>query len=458
MESFDSSPALRPIYSTSEPNEPIQLYQGSLEITQKETVIKGNGTLCIRWLPSPNVRFEFLSHDDLFDKISADKASLKLLDFTIPVSVEVYILSVPLLRLSSENSILGCLRKEAVILQSGQELSYILFHLVNFNDFIGTWISTISTAKRAWRGRVVLEAEGWLITIDTLENCRDIIKSLKSQGGYAITHVGKLERSNKQAFTVEKADELLKSLYWFLLFSGGRRTFPILPVGYNASGEKVWKKWACSYIATPWKEGMYSWFPTSAPQSLSEVFPGFLCKWQNSTWNEPIRNSIHWYLESNAQAGAITGSIILTQAALELLAWVFLVEEKGISVKEFKEKEEYDSTSKKINRLFEELGIHQKIPHSLSKLTEFEKELKHSKNNGPYALTEMRNSIVHAAPENRVKLRNISYETKIEAYQLGLCYLELVLLCLFEYRGTYFNRVAKRRRSYQDNIKAVPWT
>lgn len=215
MESFDSPPALTPIYSTSEPNQPIQLYQGSLEITQNGAVIKGNGNLCIQWLPSPEVRFEFLNHDDQSNEISTNEseASLKLLDLTTPVSVEVHILSFPLFPLSSENSISGCLRKEAVISQPEQELSHVLFHLSNFDDFRGTGISTTTPETRKfWYGRAVLEAGGWCVTIDTLETCRETIKSFKSQGGYAITHVGKLERCDKKAFTKEEADKLLEAL------------------------------------------------------------------------------------------------------------------------------------------------------------------------------------------------------------------------------------------------------
>jgi len=58
-------------------------------------------------------------------------------------------------------------------------------------------------------------------------------------------------------------------------------------------------------------------------------FPGFLKLWQDDSWEEVTRVAIHWYIEANAQAGSIEGSIVLTQTAFELLASAVLVENHG---------------------------------------------------------------------------------------------------------------------------------
>jgi hypothetical protein len=455
----DSS-ALKPIYLTKKPNQPIQLYEGSLEITQKGIVKRGIGNVCVGWFPSPDINFEFSTDDEWLYEFDNSEASLKLLELTTPVTVKIYILTV------SECFISGCLRsRESLLLQSEQDLSYLMFHLINFQDFRGTSISVAtSEVRRFWCGRVVLEAGGWIVTIDTLESLRDIMKSLKDQGGYAITHVGKFERSDKGAFTAEKAEDILTALYHFLSFSsGGLRTLPILPVGYDVNGENVWERWLSNYIATPW-QSVYSWFPDPDGQSLNKAFPGFLRRWQSNIWNEPIRLAIQWYLDSKAKARSVQGSIILIQTVLELLAWVFLVEEAGVSRKDLEDKhnKNYNSTSKKINRLFEALSVPQEIPHSLDELIKFNSTLKESNKNGSYTLSELRNNIIHAAPENREKFRNTSFETMIEALELGLWYVELVLLRLFDYQGHYFNRVLKsplsREGLFHDNIVAVPWS
>jgi glycerol dehydrogenase-like iron-containing ADH family enzyme len=42
-------------------------------------------------------------------------------------------------------------------------------------------------------------------------------------------------------------------------------------------------------------------------------------RWSDLEWRDPLKILIHWYVESNLQAGAIEGSMIMTQSAFELL-------------------------------------------------------------------------------------------------------------------------------------------
>jgi hypothetical protein len=55
--------ALRPAYLIGEPNQPIQLYKGSLEIAQNGTVEQGSGTVRFVWFPYPCVEFELSRHN-----------------------------------------------------------------------------------------------------------------------------------------------------------------------------------------------------------------------------------------------------------------------------------------------------------------------------------------------------------------------------------------------------------
>lgn len=441
--------ALQPVYLTTEPNQEIQLYEGDLEINQGNNILKGSGCVFLSWSSYPDVQFKFFGSSNCFFVISHDEAEaeLRLLDFAISVSIAVLITKISPPE-NSDASVSG-LSKQPTRFGSGDNLSYLLFHLTNFHRLSGAWISADC---EDWAGRVILEAEGWKVTIDSLKDIENTISSLELQGGYAITHVVKLERSNQKSFSSTEAEDLLKALSFFLSFSRGRRTSTILPVGYDSRGEKVWEEWR-SYIAKPWLK-VDSWLPTeSHGQSLSEAFPGFMHRWRSRIWNEPIRRVIHWYEEGNAKAGGVQGSIILVQAALELLAWVGLVEERVVSEQEFRDKknENYNSISSKINRLFDHLGIPTDIPDSLEDLMNWR-----TKDNGPYSLAEIRNNVVHAATENRLKYRNTSFKTLMDAYELGQWYLELALLRLFQYEGTHLSRVA-RKPEYQDNVLPVPW-
>ncbi|MEH2242565.1 hypothetical protein [Nostoc sp.] len=454
MESLESlfkqyPPALIPIYLTGEPNQPIQLYQGSLKITQEETVYEGNGTVSFEWLPSPDVKFLFsTSNNESLLQLELGKGNLNLSE--IKTSAEVWISSIlPIYFEHQGGDISGKLNKP-VILRSGDNLSHILFHLTNFHEFLGMAISTLRGMRR---GRLILKAESWYISIDELENIGDIMKSLQSKGGYAITHVGKLERSDKKPFTTEDPDKVLEALHWFLSFSRGFRTCPILLVGYDNTGEKIWENCTSVYTTSPWRS-VHSWFADSQDScSLSKLFPGFFNRWRSTTWNEPIRFAIHWYLESIAQAGAVQGSIVLMQAAFEILAWTLLVEEKAIiSQEEFKKL----PAAEQLRRLLSQCGVPLKVPDSLTDLLKASKEKELNWVDGAQALTEIRNAIVHPNPKKRQKYLNRPFPEQIDAYKLGLWYLELILLNLFEYKGDYFNRIANKE-FYQENIEAVPW-
>ncbi|MBN3887917.1 MAG: hypothetical protein HWQ43_01620 [Nostoc sp. JL31] len=453
MESLESlfkqyPPALIPIYLTGEPNQPIQLYQGSLKITQEGTVYEGYGTVSFEWLPSPDLKFLFSkSNNESLFQLELGKGNLNLLE--IQAYAEVWISSIlPIYFEHQDGDISGNLNKP-VIFSSEHNLSYIIFHLTNFHQFSGM---AISTSRGMWRGRLILEAESWYISIDRLENFGNIMKSLKSKGGYAITHVGTLERSDKKPFTTEEADDVLEDLHWFLSFSRGFRTSPILLVGYDNSGEKVWEK-CTSYTTSPWRS-VHSWFADSQEScSLSKLFPGFLNRWRSTIWNQPIRFAIHWYLESIAQAGAIQGSIVLMQAAFEILAWTLLVEEKAIiSQQEFKKL----PAAEQLRRLLSQCGVPLKVPDSLTDLLKASKEKELNWVDGAQALTEIRNAIVHPNPKKRQKYLNQRFPEQIDAYKLGLWYLELILLHLFEYKGKYFNRIANKE-FYRENIEVVPW-
>ncbi len=442
------SPALIPIYKTQEPNLPILLYQGLLEITQGDSIHKGEGSVILEWLPNPSIKFKFSAQEQFSYYLNIGEAYLKLLE--IDSSAEILILSVPII-VDENLEITGCLN-QPMVLSSNQDLSSVVFHLTNFHKFIGT---QVSRKNHICSDRLVLEAGGWRICIDNVENLTDVINSLKSKGGYTITHVGKLERSDKKLFTPKEAEEVLECLHWFISLCRGFRISPILLVGHNSSGKKIWEKWHDDQLISPWKK-VNSWFIDSTTlnaQSINELFAGFLTLWQTNTWNDSIRLAIHWYLESNAQAGAVQGSIILLQAAFELLAVTLLVEHKGIFTEQ--EFNKYKAADK-LRYLLAECGISPEIPSTLTNLLQAANPKELNWSDGVQALTETRNALIHANLKKRQRLLNRSFVEKIDIVNLGLWYLELVLLNIFGYRGKYLSRVAHQEFKHE-NIQTVPW-
>jgi len=88
------------------------------------------------------------------------------------------------------------------------------------------------------------------------------------------------------------------------------------------------------------------------------------------------------------------------------------------------------------------------IPIEISKdLPELEKMAKERKwEDAPHAMSEMRNLLVHPNPKNKGKFKSAYSDT----WKLELWYLELSLLKLCGYSGTYRNRLTGK-------IEYVPW-
>lgn len=447
----DCLPALRPLYTTAKPNENILLYDGlleiSFEINEHPIKIEGTGQLEYLWFPSPHIQFIFSSQDEDISHVSSAHwndlpSSLTLSD--IGVSVDISITSSSIGG-SNGNSVSGR-PKEAITKGQDQDLAYVLFHVVNFHNFRGGPRSILeSSSKKRMMNRIVLEAEEWKITLDELENTNDNVKSLGTQGGFAITHVGKLEKLDGQTFSGEEAREFLKKFTDFLSFARGFRVPVVLLVGYDAKGKKIWEYWEES-LGNSWKY-VPSWFPEQKGNKLAELFPGFLTWWQN--WEESARLALYWYLEAN-YTKINEQSIILVQVALELIAWVLIVEkDKTLSKTQFKKLPASDN----LINLFSKFSIPLEIPFSSNLLTDL-RQIASESNwiDAPHAFTKIRNGIVHPETRKRNKIHNAPSLTKLGTAFLGLWYLELVLLAMFKYQGCYANRLENQ------NLEVVPWS
>lgn len=420
--------ALPSFYSTSAPNEDVFLTREEVRITSSDNAVKGVADVYLKFLPKPRLLFEVdcpnCSFGTIFSLFSDDAVTnITLLERG--VSGEVVLIR------TTDAGLTAVLKKGPLAAEPLGEPLHIVFHLLNFHDFIASRVSFAPDSGGMGQGsRVILQADGWKVTLDSLPNTGNCIKSLKNIGGYAITHVGKVERSDGVAFHIDEAQILMGALHYFLSFARGLWSAPILSIGLNAEGERVWEEWG-TRLADPWQSTFLSWFDPHHGSALSDIFPGFLARWQDETWRDAVRTVIHLYVESNKQAGALNGSVVLTQTALELLSWVYFVQEKqrlrGDGFKRL-------PASDQLGLLISEAGIPLGIPACLPDLSRVARELNL---NGPEALTEARNSIVHPGHKQRDKLASVIFQV----WNLGLWYVELILLYLFGFSGEYANRV-----------------
>jgi hypothetical protein len=418
------------LYLGQHPNQPIQLYQGFAELIKNEQVIEGQTTVSFGWFPSPCVKFEFIHFTEA--RIDWDDVTLKLTEIGISVKVRI---SQTTTNCGNNRSVISGYPCEAIVKGKSQELTSLVFHLPNFPffDISNTWRMSDEEEEEdlegwlewVFDGQFVFQTGDWRIVLATLPENWDTHELLQSQGGYSLTHICKLERLDRTPFSIDDARDLLEAFSYYLSFARGLWLAPMLIAGFDAEGKQVFEEWsACR--ADSW-QNTYTWFSTDSTD-LVETFPGFMRRWQDKNWRELVQDSIHWYVESKKQAGGVNGAIVLQQAALERLAWVFLVEDKrSLSQYGFQKLPAADE----VRLLLSSLGIDLTLPVGLTNLIQLAN--KQNWADGPQAITEIRNAIVHHNPKNRHKGCGASQEIGVEAWSLGLQYLEIVLLKLFDY-------------------------
>lgn len=442
---------LVPVYRTRRPNQPIGLYEGHLQITQGEDCIEGSGTIRLEWLPFPRIRFT-VSTPGASPFFSAGPAVLNAPAINLFVPGDIHDSSSSSGRAASVR-IAGNI-SHPIRQGSGDALRRLLIHLVNFREFIGTPVVRVTPKSvTSSRDRVVVEAEGWKVTIDAVRGFVQLQKATRAQHGYAITHVATVQRSDGGSVSVEDADDFLTGLHYFLSFARGFWSPGILHVGYDARDHRVWSEWD-AWRATPYHD-VLCWTDKFHPEALAEAFPGFMTKWTDPIWREAIRLAIHWYIEGNLNAGSLEASIVSTQIALELLSWTYFVIGQQMDEVRFDKKWE---ASEKIGKFLVALNIPTAVPSQLPSLTALSAA---KPSDGPKTFTRVRNSFVHPKSSrefnkhlDEAKVTDI-WDLKVEAWRLGLWYLELSLLSLIGFGGVYSNRL--RRGGHVGEVESVPW-
>jgi hypothetical protein len=127
---------------------------------------------------------------------------------------------------------------------------------------------------------------------------------------------------------------------------------------------------------------------------------------------------------------------MMVQNALELLYNWIIVERKQIIKGE---NSKNLGASNKIRLLLTQMNINFEVPLALTSLHTFANK----KMDGPEALVQIRNAIVHSQEEKRKKLNALTPSTFSQALHLGLWYVELILLHTLSYTGKYQNRCLK---------------
>lgn len=321
-----------------------------------------------------------------------------------------------------------------------------IFHLFNFPDFRGGQYQAISAP--AGRVLLVLESDEWRTSIQSLPNngTDEAWKRIRNEGGCFLTHVAKLERKDGKLFSGNDACEQDFLLSNFFAFVKGGKCTPVCGVGLDAEGGQTWQTFISPSEAKP----PCSWFNPYQSSQAEILFPLFAKRWQQSKeWKDCLIAAVYWYTQANTSDASpgIDSAIILAQAALERLAYHYLVvDRRMISGKGFDDL----WASDRLRMLFSVCGIPNEITDATPRIRDANKGFKKNAKwmDAPHAITDIRNSLVHP-----VRKKNVN-DCYVDAWKLSLWYLELSVLAVCGYNGTYTSRMTAK--SVIDS-ESVPW-
>lgn len=439
---------LQPCYDFPNPNESILMSRTKVSVTAKGTVHEVDAEVRLELLPDARIEV----HGSL-------PKSLGLFDLDHLQKLTIAVKDIPgfcsRMNIRSDGDgvefVWGPQNEPVIGLGDHRtKIDSIFFHLFNYKEIVrGTRVTAEKEDNSTFMiAHVDLKASGWNVELKSLKTSPSTFKTLAETGGYGMTHVGCFRKEDGSSFDGKTAGEMLTVLRFFLSFSKGMWCNPCLAVGFDDKEKRGWEAWSSpqGHWAKP-----SSWFDPNHCDQLVSLFPGFLAKCENKDWQEALREVIYWYLSSNCstlgRGIGIDAGIILTQAAIERLSFEYAVRYKRlIGAEGFKKLKAAD----KFRLLFSSLDIPIDIPASLPELQKLAKAKEVNWIDAPQAITEVRNTLVHPVNKRRGQFDGVFFPV----WNLSQWYLELALLRICDYSGTYGNRLTQR---FVGQVETVPW-
>jgi hypothetical protein len=386
--------------------EPVLIHEGPLELRHQEVVIEGEGRLELELVPS--LRFRFVLPNAPVAMDVTGNGTLLVAGSSVPVFVTNTVLGRGTVRGSLDGSSIG----------ESSEIAEARFLVANLPEFLGdplheTQVLEGGGSQRSfWRGRLALAARDWRVTLDERPDYREVHGRLKAEGGFEITHIGSLRRADGKAFADTDATEMLNALGGFLGLVCGAWAPPVAAIGLDGEGNVIWRELRSRWTS-PWISRL-SAFDTHK-HDLSSAFAGYVDRWEDPLWNEPLRIATQMYVEANGPITADT-SLLVAQALLELVAWVRFVEEL-----QTRAPADFDNprakASQRLRELLGWLGISPTVPASLAALVQEAAQRRWT--DGPHAITEMRNSLVHPRRRQRLMATPCRLESSCKSSRSG---------------------------------------
>ncbi|WP_255067298.1 hypothetical protein [Lacihabitans sp. LS3-19] len=343
---------------------------------------------------------------------------------------------------SDGNNLSGFITGSKIVIgETNNAINKVTFGIPNLREFYG---EPIKSNAVSYLGRLNLENENFIITIDKNPFFKKYHTNLKNIGGYQILYSGEIVSKNG-IFKSKEIEEIRTICDIFFSFINGRKTSMLFLKGFN-NENLVWEDFTPYNKVDAFKHVM-SWPQFSSGLNFNEIWGNFVKIGSTDMGKDFLNSVIHWYTTSNMNLALVEGSIILSQTALELLYNYLIVETEGF----IKGDDSKNITAANKLRMFLTFSkINCSIPNKFIKLSEFIRSDNNFKNNEIEGLINIRNCIVHSQLEKRKKLKKIDNGVLVETSQLFMYFIELGLLRVLGYKGKFLNRCS-------GNEEYVPW-
>lgn len=415
------------------------IYKGEFSLEAGKTILKVDGEIFYSLSSKPKIicKGQIIDRENYFPFDMIEQWNL-LIDRRLVGKVQTVSLEVKSKKGKTEQFIEGIFQYE-VYFQENVKVEEIFFSVVNFINNDG---QAILHEEYLYRGRIEVEFQGYLLTLDKRPNSKEVFDRLKRSNGFEVTHVGKIQRIDKQQVMLQEIEGLLDKIVWILSFAAGREV-GINHIFYYSKDEINITHYRTPRIDT-WKKNN-NWFPEKSARSLECVLTRFLNLMESKYWERQIRLLLSSYFDGLGPS-YVEHKIIIIQTALETLSYAYLVEEaRKLSENEFKR---YGFlASKKIKRLLTEFNINYSIK-DIADLRELSSDFK----DGPHLFTSIRNQIAHP----RKNPKNLNPDELYYVWRIGIVYLELSMLAIAGYDEEYKNLLLEPGFE-AEMTRQVPW-
>lgn len=289
------------MFTMRHPNSAIRLCDGSLQLDLDGQVVSGSGMLELTWTPTPRINFKISGVSDTVHLLEPEDGRLTIHSPTrsFPVLVTSYSGRIfGVLDGGLPLTMQGVVRGRPSWRVSRSSVVSSSFHVVNFLQVFGRPVGSDGSFTNAQSTRVRIEAGDWLITLDSVPNLRTLVEALRHRGGFAITHLGRLERHDGHAYSTQRAEEVLEDLFFALSFARGGWSGPVLVTHHSGSDEPVAEVWSVPRLDS-WS-GRHTWFDSTMASALSPLLLGIMLTSSDPVLRGDVRVALSLFVEANA--------------------------------------------------------------------------------------------------------------------------------------------------------------